>query len=78
MMGVAERVKSVVVEELSVPESQVTEGATFEGDLKADSLMIVELIMALEDEFDIEIPEEEAQDIRTVGDAVRYVEGKAG
>ena len=78
MMGVAERVKSVVVEELSVPESQVTEGATFEGDLKADSLMIVELIMALEDEFDIEIPEEEAQDIRTVGDAVRYVGSKAG
>jgi acyl carrier protein len=77
-MSVAERVKSVVVEEFSVPESQVTEGASFEGDLKADSLMVVELIMSLEDEFDIEIPEDEAQEIRTVGDAVRYIEGKTG
>lgn len=77
-MGVAERVKSVVVEEFSVPESQVTDGATFDGDLKADSLMIVELIMSLEDEFDIEIPEEEAQEIKTVGDAVRYIEAKTG
>jgi len=77
-MGVAERVKSVVVEEFSVPESQVTEGATFDGDLKADSLMVVELIMSLEDEFDIEIPEEEAQEIKTVGDAVRYIETKTG
>ena len=77
-MSVAERVKSVVVEEFSVPESQVTEGASFEGDLKADSLMVVELIMSLEDEFDIEIPEDEAQEITTVGDAVRYIEGKTG
>jgi len=77
-MSVAERVKSVVVEEFSVSESQVTEGATFDGDVKADSLMIVELIMSLEDEFDIEIPEEEAQEIKTVGDAVRYIEEKTG
>ncbi len=77
-MSVAERVKSVVVEEFSVPESQVIEGATFDGDLKADSLMIVELIMSLEDEFDIEIPEDEAQGIKTVGDAVRYIEEKTG
>jgi acyl carrier protein len=77
-MSVAERVKSVVVEEFSVPESQVTESASFEGDLKADSLMVVELIMSLEDEFDIEIPEDEAQEITTVGDAVRYIEGKTG
>jgi len=77
-MDVAERVKSVVVEEFSVSESQVVEGATFDGDLKADSLMVVELIMSLEDEFDIEIPEEEAQGIKTVGDAVRYIETKTG
>jgi len=77
-MNVAERVKSVVVEEFSVAENQVTEGATFDGDLKADSLMIVELIMSLEDEFDIEIPEEEAQENKTVGDAVRYIETKTG
>jgi len=75
-MSVADRVKSVVVEELDVSESQVTESATFEGDLQADSLMVVELIMSLEDEFEIEIPEDEAQEIRTVGDAVRYIENR--
>lgn len=77
-MSVADRVKSVVVEELDVSESQVTDSATFEGDLKADSLMQVELIMSLEDEFEIEIPEEDAQGIATVGDAVRYIENKTG
>lgn len=77
-MSVAERVKSIVVEELDVTESQVTDSATFEGDLQADSLMVVELIMALEDEFDVEIPEEEAQEITTFGDAVRYIEARAG
>lgn len=77
-MSVAERVKSVVVEELDVSESQVIDGATFEGDLQADSLMVVELIMSLEDEFEIEIPEDEAQEITTVGDAVRYIENMTG
>ena len=77
-MSVEERVKSVVVEELDVSASQVTESATFEGDLQADSLMQVELIMSLEDEFDIEIPEEDAQGITTVGDAVRYIQDKTG
>jgi len=69
-----ERVKEVIVRELAVPESQVTEDATFDGDLKADSLDRVELVMALEDEFDIEIPEEDAEKITTVGAAVRYLE----
>jgi len=75
-----EQVREVIVEQLSVPESQVVEDATFDGDLKADSLDVVELVMALEDEFDIEIPEEDAEKIRTVGDAVRYLEehGAAG
>jgi len=71
-----ERVKEVIVRELAVPESQVTEEATFDGDLKADSLDVVELIMALEDEFDLEIPEEDAERITTVGAVVRYLEEK--
>jgi len=77
-MALFEQVKEVIVRELSVPESWVTESATFEGDLKADSLDVVELVMALEDEFDVDIPEEDAQKIQTVGDAVRYLEEKTG
>ncbi len=77
-MALFEQVKEVIVRELSVPESWVTESATFEGDLKADSLDVVELVMALEDEFDVDIPEEDAQNINTVGDAVRYLEEKSG
>ncbi len=75
-MALFERVREVIVRELSVPESQVTENATFDGDLRADSLDVVELVMALEDEFDIEIPEEDAEKIQTVGDTVRYLEEK--
>jgi acyl carrier protein len=77
-MALFEQVKEVIVRELAVPESWVTESATFEGDLKADSLDVVELVMALEDEFDVDIPEEEAQKITTVGEAVRYLEEKTG
>ena len=73
-MALFGRVKEVIVRELAVPESQVTEDATFDGDLKADSLDVVELVMALEDEFDLEIPEEDAEQIKSVGDAVRYLE----
>lgn len=73
-MALFERVKEVIVRELAVAESEVTEPASFDGDLKADSLDVVELVMALEEEFDVEIPEEEAERIRTVGDAVRYLE----
>ncbi len=76
-MALFEQVKEVIVRELSVPESWVTESATFEGDLKADSLDVVELVMALEDEFDVDIPEDDAQQIQTVGDAVRYLEEKS-
>jgi acyl carrier protein len=75
-MALFEKVKAVIVRELGVPESKVTESATFDGDLKADSLDVVELVMALEEEFDIEIPEEDAEKIQTVGDAVRYIERK--
>ena len=75
-MALFERVKEVIVKQLSVPESKVTESASFQGDLSADSLDTVELVMALEDEFKIEIPEEDAEKIQTVGDAVRYLEEK--
>lgn len=75
-MALFERVKEVIVKQLSVPESKVTESASFNGDLSADSLDLVELIMALEDEFKVEIPEEDAEKIQTVGDAVRYLEEK--
>ena len=77
-MSVAERVRAIVVEEMRVSESEVTESATFDGDLKLDSLEVVELLMALEDEFGVDIPEDEAAEIQTVGDAVRYLEQKTG
>lgn len=68
-----ERVKSVIVDQLGADESAVTLNASFVDDLGADSLDIVELIMGLETEFDIEIPDEDAEKIRTVGDAVNYI-----
>ena len=68
-----ERVKSVIVDQLGADESAVTLNASFVDDLGPDSLDIVELIMGLETEFDIEIPDEEAEKIRTVGDAVNYI-----
>ncbi|HCU36217.1 MAG TPA: acyl carrier protein [Armatimonadetes bacterium] len=75
-MALYEKVKEIVVRELSVPENQVTENATFQGDLNADSLDVVELVMAFEDEFDVEIPDEEAEKITTVKEAVDYLEKK--
>lgn len=68
-----EKVKEIVVEQLGVEESEVTMEASFIDDLGADSLDIVELIMALEEEFDLEIPDKEAEKITTVGDAVEYI-----
>jgi acyl carrier protein len=70
------RVKKVTVEELGVKEEEVTETASFQEDLGADSLDVVELVMALEDEFGIDIPDEEVGEIKTVGDAVSYIEKK--
>ena len=68
-----EKIKSVIVDQLGIDESAVTMDASFVDDLGADSLDIVELIMGLETEFDIEIPDEEAENITTVGDAVNYI-----
>ena len=72
-----ERVKSVIVDQLGADESTVTLEASFVDDLGADSLDIVALIMGLETEFDLEIPDEEAEKIRTVGDAVNYIRENA-
>ena len=69
----SEKVKSIIVEQLGVPAEDVTEGASFIEDLGADSLDIVELVMALEEEYDIEISDEDAEKIQTVGDAVNYI-----
>jgi len=69
-----EEVKKVVVEQLGVDESEITPEASFVDDLGADSLDLVELIMSLEEQFDVEIPDEEAEKIKTVKDAISYIE----
>ena len=71
------RVKNVIVDQLSVDADEVTLEASFVDDLGADSLDVVELIMGLETEFDIEIPDEDAEKISTVGDAVEYIKSHA-
>ena len=73
-MALDERVKKIIVEQLGVNSEQVTTEASFIDDLGADSLDTVELVMALEEEFDIEIPDEDAENITTVGEAIEYVE----
>ena len=74
---ILEKVKVVVIDRLSADEEDVTEDASFIDDLGADSLDIVELVMALEEEFGISIPDEEAENIKTVGDAVAYIKANA-
>ena len=74
MSSIAEQVKSIVAEQLGVKEEEVTNDASFVEDLGADSLDTVELVMALEEEFETEIPDEEAEKLKTVGDAIKYVE----
>jgi acyl carrier protein len=76
-MSVAQKVKQIIVEQLGVDEAQVDDTASFVDDLGADSLDIVELVMAFEEAFDIDIPDEDAEKITTVKDAVAYIEGKA-
>ena len=77
MSDIADRVKKIVVEHLNVEESKVSDEASFIDDLGADSLDTVELVMAFEEEFGSEISDSEAEKILTVGDAVKFIEGKA-
>lgn len=74
MADVLERVTKIIVDRLGVEETEVTPAASFKEDLGADSLDVVELVMQLEDEFEMEISDEEAEKISTVGDAVTYIE----
>jgi acyl carrier protein len=73
---ISERVKSIIVEQLGVSLEEVTPAASFIEDLGADSLDIVELIMALEEEYDMEIPDEDAEKIQTVDDVIKYIQSK--
>ena len=76
MSTTAEKVKKIVVEQLGVAEDQVTEDAKFIDDLGADSLDQVDLVMAFEEEFGSDIPDEDAEKLTTVGDAIKYIESK--
>ena len=76
MSEVASKVRSIIAEQLGVKIEEVTDAASFVDDLGADSLDTVELVMALEEEFGIEIPDEEAEKMTHVGEAVKYVESK--
>ena len=78
MSDIADRVRKKVVEHLGVDEAKVVEGASFSDDLGADSLDTVELVMAFEEEFEIEIPDDAAETIQTVGDAVKFISGAQG
>ncbi len=74
MASVEEKVKQIIVEQLGVDEAEVTPTASFVDDLGADSLDTVELVMALEEEFGQEIPDEEAEKLQSVGDVIKYIE----
>jgi len=78
MKQLEEKVKDIIVEELGVEREKLTNEASFMEDLGADSLDTVELVMAFEKEFDIDIPDEEAEKLRTVGDALKYLHEKLG
>ncbi|MBA3770626.1 MAG: acyl carrier protein [Blastocatellia bacterium] len=78
MAEVQEKIKQIIVDELGVDEAEVTENARFIEDLGADSLDLVELVMRFEEEFDIEIPDEDAEKIQAVRDAYAYVEQHKG
>ena len=75
-MAVEEKIKSIIAEQLGVKVEEVTPEASFIDDLGADSLDTVELIMALEEEFNVEIPDEDAEKMTTVGDSIKYIQGK--
>lgn len=77
-MSVEEQVKKIIVEQLGVDEGQVDASASFVDDLGADSLDVVELVMAFEEAFDIDIPDEDAEKIQSVKDAIEYIDAKKG
>ena len=77
MSSIEERVKKIVIEQLGVKEEEVNNASSFVDDLGADSLDTVELVMALEEEFDTEIPDEDAEKITTVQEAIDYIQGNA-
>ena len=77
-MGVQDKITEIIVEQLGVKPEEVVPEASFVDDLGADSLDTVELVMALEEEFGCEIPDEDAEKIQTVGDAIKYIEEKSG
>jgi len=78
MASLEDRLKGIIVDQLGVEAEKVTANASFINDLGADSLDIVELVMAMEEEFDLEIPDEDAEKIKTVGDASNYLKAKKG
>lgn len=77
-MAVQDKITEIIVEQLGVKPEEVIPEASFVDDLGADSLDTVELVMALEEEFGVEIPDEDAEKIQTVGDAIKYIDEKAG
>ncbi|MCC6640346.1 MAG: acyl carrier protein [Deltaproteobacteria bacterium] len=77
-MQLEERVTNIIVNHLNISQEEVIPEASFVDDLGADSLDIVELVMAMEEEFDIEIPDEDAEKIQTIGDAIAYLKEKLG
>ena len=76
-MEIAEKVKDIVSQQLDVDKANISEGSQFIDDLGADSLAIVELVLAFEEQFEIDIPDEDTEKIRTVGDAIKYIETRA-
>ena len=76
-MSVEEKVIGIVSEQLGVPKEEVTKESSFVDDLKADSLDVVELVMEFEDEFEVTIPDDDYEKIKTVGDAISYIDEKA-
>lgn len=77
MSDIANRVKKIVVEHLGVEEDKITENASFIDDLGADSLDTVELVMAFEEEFGVEVPDEDAEKLQSVGDVIKYIEERS-
>jgi len=75
-MALQQRVEAIIVEQLGISRDEVTPEASFIDDLGADSLDIVELVMAMEEEFDVEIPDDDAEKIQSIGDAINYLKAK--